>query len=119
MTVVRNDTDDNLYEVERLRLTGIELIGLEETRVEVPVTDDPTGVGSVDLLLVCTKAIETEARFIRQSGGRGQFAVVNVRVEPEAVEGGGFEFDREGNRYDEHLAENPEQRHQNIQSDIP
>jgi 2-dehydropantoate 2-reductase len=47
--------------VERLRRTGLNLIGLEEIRVDVPVTDDPSDVGSVDLLLLCTKAIGTES----------------------------------------------------------
>jgi elongation factor G len=36
--------------------------------------------------------VETEARFIRQSGGRGQFAVAWVRFEAVPTEGGGFEF---------------------------
>jgi elongation factor G len=39
-----------------------------------------------------SKAVETEARYIRQSGGRGQFAVVHVRLEPVQTEGSGFEF---------------------------
>jgi len=39
-----------------------------------------------------TKAVQTEARYIRQSGGRGQYAVVNVRIEPVQTEGGGLEF---------------------------
>ena len=39
-----------------------------------------------------TKAVETEARFIRQSGGRGQFAVVNVKFEPVETEDSGLEF---------------------------
>ncbi|HKQ49299.1 MAG TPA: elongation factor G [Phycisphaerae bacterium] len=41
-----------------------------------------------------THAAEAEARFIRQTGGRGQYAVVTLRVEPIAVEKGhdAFEF---------------------------
>jgi 2-dehydropantoate 2-reductase len=46
--------------VERLRREGVALIGLEEVREMVPVTADPADVGPVDLLLLCTKAIETE-----------------------------------------------------------
>jgi len=36
--------------------------------------------------------IETEARYIRQSGGRGQYAVAWVRFEAVPTEDGGFEF---------------------------
>jgi len=39
-----------------------------------------------------TKEVDTLARYVRQSGGRGQFAVVHVRVEPWATEDGGLEF---------------------------
>jgi len=39
-----------------------------------------------------TKLVDTEARFIRQSGGRGQFAVVNVKLEPHETTDGGLEF---------------------------
>ncbi len=39
-----------------------------------------------------SKAVDTEARFIRQSGGRGQYAVINVKIEPAQTEGNGFEF---------------------------
>ncbi len=39
-----------------------------------------------------SKEKDTEARYIRQSGGRGQFAVVNVRFEPTQGEDAGFEF---------------------------
>ncbi len=38
-----------------------------------------------------TQAAEARGEFIRQSGGKGQFGVVKLRVEPLG-EGGGFEF---------------------------
>jgi elongation factor G len=38
------------------------------------------------------KPIETEARYIRQSGGRGQYAVIWVRFETHAEAGGEYEF---------------------------
>ncbi len=39
------------------------------------------------------RSMETEARYIRQSGGSGQYAVVHVRFETQAgVDGEGFEF---------------------------
>jgi elongation factor G len=39
-----------------------------------------------------TKPVDTEARFIRQSGGRGQYAVVWIKISPQPTEGGGMEF---------------------------
>ena len=39
-----------------------------------------------------SKTVETEARYIRQSGGRGQYAVAHVRIESAEVEDGVFEF---------------------------
>ena len=38
-----------------------------------------------------TKAVEAEGRFVRQTGGHGQFGVVKLKVEPQPS-GGGFEF---------------------------
>jgi elongation factor G len=38
------------------------------------------------------RPIEVETRFIRQSGGRGQYAVIHVRFEPVQTEDGGLEF---------------------------
>ncbi len=37
------------------------------------------------------RAVEAEGRFVRQTGGHGQFGVVELRIEP-LVKGGGFEF---------------------------
>ncbi len=37
------------------------------------------------------KAVEAEGKFVRQSGGRGQYGHVKIRLEPQE-EGGGFEF---------------------------
>jgi elongation factor G len=39
-----------------------------------------------------SRKVDTEARYIRQSGGRGQYAVISVIIEPHSTEGGGFEF---------------------------
>ncbi len=38
------------------------------------------------------KGLQTEARFVRQSGGRGQFAVARVRFEAVETKDNGFEF---------------------------
>ncbi|MCK6446762.1 MAG: elongation factor G [Planctomycetes bacterium] len=38
------------------------------------------------------KTIDVESRFIRQSGGRGQYAVAWVKFEPVQTENNGFEF---------------------------
>ena len=38
-----------------------------------------------------TKKVEAEGKFIRQSGGRGQYGHVVIEVEPNEV-GKGFEF---------------------------
>ncbi len=39
----------------------------------------------------CTATVEQEGKYIKQSGGRGQYGHVRVRLEPN-VKGGGFEF---------------------------
>lgn len=39
-----------------------------------------------------TKATEAEGKFVRQSGGRGQYGHVKIRIEPLG-KGGGFEFE--------------------------
>ncbi len=37
------------------------------------------------------KAVEQQGRFVRQTGGRGQYGDVWIKLEPQAT-GGGFEF---------------------------
>jgi elongation factor G len=74
--------------------------GMGELHLEVLVhriqgdykCDVVTGKPKVAYKQRLSKAVETEARYIRQSGGRGQFAVVHVRIEPVQTEGSGFEF---------------------------
>jgi len=39
-----------------------------------------------------TRAVDVEGKFIRQSGGRGQYGHVNIEAEPNE-KGGGFEFE--------------------------
>ena len=38
------------------------------------------------------KKVEVEGKFVRQSGGRGQFGHVWLRIEPQAEDGAGYEF---------------------------
>lgn len=45
--------------IDTVRHRGITIHGLEDVHASVPVTDDPSEVGPVDLLLLCTKAIDT------------------------------------------------------------
>src|SRR5680860_693022 len=47
--------------IDILRHRGVVIHGLEDLHVNEAVTDDPTMVGPVDLLLLCTKAIDTKA----------------------------------------------------------
>jgi len=42
-----------------------------------------------------TQAIEGTYRFIKQTGGKGMFAVVSLRIEPQSEPGKGFEFHSE------------------------
>ncbi len=58
---------------------------LREFRVEATV-----GKPQVAYRETITAAVSAEGRFIRQTGGRGQYGHVKIQVEP--VPGGGFEF---------------------------
>jgi elongation factor G len=63
---------------------------VERLRREFKV-DANVGKPQVAFRETISKTTEVEARFVRQTGGHGQFAVVKLRVEP-GVPGGGFEF---------------------------
>jgi elongation factor G len=62
---------------------------LREFRVEARV-----GVPQVAYRETITRAVESEGKFIRQTGGRGQYGRVFLRVEPRGT-GKGFEFSNE------------------------
>ena len=74
--------------------------GMGELHLEVltnRITNDyrcevVTGKPKVAYKQRLSKAVDTEARYIRQSGGRGQYAVISVKFEPVQCENNGFEF---------------------------
>jgi elongation factor G len=80
--------------------TGQTLIsGMGELHLEIIVdrllrefkVDANVGKPQVAYKETIRKAVEQESKFIRQTGGRGQYGHVVLRVEPLAA-GGGFEF---------------------------
>jgi elongation factor G len=80
--------------------TGQTLIsGMGELHLEIIVdrllrefkVDARVGVPEVSYRETITKAIEGEGKFIKQTGGRGQYGHVVLRLEP-LEPGGGFEF---------------------------
>jgi elongation factor G len=74
--------------------------GMGELHLEVLVhriqndhkCDVQTGRPKVAYKQRLRRALETEARLIKQSGGRGQYAVIWVKFEPIATPDGGLEF---------------------------
>ena len=96
--VVREDPTFKAQTIER---TGQLIIsGMGELHLEVVVNrlksdfklEVNTGRPKVAYKQRLTKGLQTEARFVRQSGGRGQFAVARVRFEAVETEDNGFEF---------------------------
>jgi elongation factor G len=80
--------------------TGQTLIsGMGELHLEIIVdrllrefkVDARVGIPEVSYRETITKAIEGEGKFIKQTGGRGQYGHVVLRLEP-LEPGGGFEF---------------------------
>lgn len=50
--------------VDRVRHREVTIHGLDDVHVSVPITDDPAALGPVDLLLLCTKAIDTRSTLV-------------------------------------------------------
>ena len=92
--------EDPSFRVSTNRETGQTLIaGMGELHLEIIVdrllrefkVDANVGKPQVAYRETIRRPSEAEGRFVRQSGGRGQFGVVDLRIEPLG-KGGGFEF---------------------------
>jgi elongation factor G len=92
--------EDPSFRVAVNRETGQTLIsGMGELHLEIIVdrmlrefkVDANVGRPQVAYRETIQRAAEAEGRFVRQSGGHGQFGVVDLRIEPLA-KGAGFEF---------------------------
>jgi elongation factor G len=93
--------EDPTFRAQTSEATGeLVIAGMGELHLEIIVnriTNDfkcevVTGKPKVAYKQRLTRAVDTEARFIRQSGGRGQYAVVSCRIEPLVTADGGMEF---------------------------
>jgi len=92
--------EDPSFRVSVNRETGQTLIaGMGELHLEIIVdrmlrefkVDANVGKPQVAYRETIRRAAEAEGRFVRQSGGHGQFGVVDLRIEP-LPKGTGFEF---------------------------
>jgi elongation factor G len=92
--------EDPSFRVSVNRETAQTLIsGMGELHLEIIVdrmlrefkVDANVGKPQVAYRETIRRASEAEGRFVRQTGGHGQFGVVELRIEP-MVKGGGFEF---------------------------
>jgi elongation factor G len=93
--------EDPTFRAQTVEATGELIIsGMGELHLEVKVNmiqNDykcgvTTGKPKVAYKQRLRKSVETEARFIRQSGGRGQYAVAWVKFEPVTTPDGDLEF---------------------------
>ena len=93
--------EDPTFRAQTLENTGqLVISGMGELHLEVVVNrlksdfkiEVQTGRPKVAYKARLMKGLETEARYVRQSGGRGQFAVARVRFEAVETEDNGFEF---------------------------
>jgi elongation factor G len=93
-------TEDPSFRVSTNAETGQTLIsGMGELHLEIIVdrllrefkVDANVGKPQVAYKETIRKAVEQESKFIRQTGGRGQYGHVVIRIEPLPA-GGGFEF---------------------------
>jgi elongation factor G len=93
--------EDPTFRAQTNEQTGeLVISGMGELHLEIKVnmiqndykTEVTTGKPKVAYKQRLRKGLETEARFIRQSGGRGKFAVIWVRFEPISTPDGDLEF---------------------------
>jgi len=92
--------EDPSFRAESDKETGQTIIsGMGELHLEIIVdrlkrefkVDATVGAPQVSYRETITEAAEVEGKFVRQSGGRGQFGHVWINFEPQ-TEGEGFEF---------------------------
>ncbi len=92
--------EDPSFRVSSDPETGQTLIaGMGELHLEIIVdrllrefkVDASVGKPQVAYRETIRRAVEAEGRFVRQTGGHGQFGVVDIRIEPLG-KGSGFEF---------------------------
>ncbi|MFM7298015.1 MAG: elongation factor G, partial [Planctomycetota bacterium] len=93
--------EDPTFKASTNEQTGeLVIAGMGELHLDIIVTrisrdyncEVITGKPKVAYKQRLAKTVDTEARYVRQSGGRGQFAVISVKFEPVQTEGNGFEF---------------------------
>jgi elongation factor G len=93
--------EDPTFKATTNEQTGeLVIAGMGELHLDIIVTrisrdygcEVITGKPKVAYKQRLAKTVDTEARYIRQSGGRGQFAVISVKFEAVQTEGNGFEF---------------------------
>jgi len=92
--------EDPSFRAETDKETGQTIIsGMGELHLEIIVdrlkrefkVDATVGAPQVSYRETITKPAEVEGKYVRQSGGRGQYGHVWIKFEPQD-EGGGFEF---------------------------
>ena len=100
MSLAKLAEEDPTFRVSSDEETGQTLIaGMGELHLEVLVdrlkrefkVEANVGQPQVAYRETIRKAVEHEGKFVRQSGGKGQFGLVNLKIEP-LEEGKGFEF---------------------------
>ena len=98
--LARVTEEDPSLHVERQQITGQTLLsGIGETHINVALermkrkfgADVKTVPVKVPYKETITGSAAAEGRFVRQTGGHGQYAVCNIEIEP-AERGEGFEF---------------------------
>jgi elongation factor G len=100
-TIAKIVREDPTFRAQTIEATGQLIIsGMGELHLEVVVNrlksefklEVLTGRPKVAYKQRLEKGLQTEARYVRQSGGRGQFAVARVRFEAVETKDNGFEF---------------------------